>query len=131
MATFELSKTYNLDIKTTLISVLGSSYKLMKVKGILTADQAVKFSDIATMHEQLRTLDTSLPTSVANLTYILFEKVDGEQVVYPDIYFTKAAQVDAVNLKVEIAGCSTTDWVIVESALKELGYSNITISTYE
>ena len=131
MATFELSKTYDLTVRSTLQSVLGTSYKLMKVKGILTADQAVKFSDIATMHEQLRTLDTTMPTSTANLTYILFETMSGDKVVYPDIYFDNAVQVDAINLRVDIAGCSTADWNIVESALKELGYVNLTISKYE
>lgn len=128
MATFELSKTYNLEVKTALIPVLGSSYKLMKVKGILSADQAVKFSDIATMHEQLRSLDSTLSTSTANLTYILFETVNGDQVVYPDVYFETATQVDAVNIQVQIFGCSTADYSIIESAIKELGYSNITMS---
>lgn len=131
MATFELSKTYDLTVKSTLQSVLGTSYKLMKVKGILTADQAVKFSDIATMHEQLRTLDTDLPTSVANLTYILFETINKDQVVYPDIYFSDATVVESVNIRVDIPGRSTADWSIIESALKELGYTNITLSKYE
>lgn len=133
MATFELKKTYNFNMKNELVPILGDKFKLMKVKGLLTADQAVKYTDIATMHQQLKPLLTSLPTNTSDMSYVLFETHNSDQVVYALEYIdlTSITEVDGINIRINIANCSTQDLATLKTAILELGYSNVEVTTYE
>lgn len=133
MTSFELKKTYNFNMKNDLVPVLGDKFKLMKVKGILTADQAVKFTDIATMHQQLKPLLSSLPTSTSDMTYVLFETHNNDSVVYALEYIdlNSITEVDGINIRVNIANCSTQDLATIKTAILEMGYSNVEVTIYE
>lgn len=133
MANFELKKSYNFNIKSEAAGIIGEKYKLAKIKGIITSEEAVKYTDIATMHETLKPLITTLPDSVNDLSYVLFETQDGDQKVlaleYIDV--NTIVEVKSINLRAQILGVSTDDIAIIKSALSELGYANVTVTTFE
>lgn len=134
MATcFEIKKKYNFNMNTNLVSILGDRYTIMKVKGILTSDQAIRYTDITTMHQQVKPLLTSLPENTSDLTYILFETIDGEEVVYANEYIDSDSivETDKVNIRVDVANASTEDMNNIKTMLAEAGYSNISVSTFE
>lgn len=130
MANFKLNKTYKF---TTLVpAILGETYTNMKVKAILTASEAVKYRDIITLHNQLKTKITALPTSVDDYSgFILFVNSSGEQVLLADEYIDtySVVEIKSITIQLTIAGCDSTDVNIIRTRLLELGYSNMVIAT--
>ena len=59
---FSLNKIYN--FSTLMPSVLGTSFKSMKVKGVLTSQEAVKYRDIATLHATVLPMLSGLPKRI-------------------------------------------------------------------
>lgn len=124
---FELKKTYNFN---TLAGVmLGNSYTAVKVKGIMDSGQAVQYRDILTLHTNIRNIVPNMPKSVTDLTYVLFENTDGENVLlaYEYIDTSSIVEVKTIDLDVKIYDVTTEDVAIVRKALSELGY-NVNIS---
>ena len=130
---FELKKTYNFNILTEVAGLIGEKYKLMKVKGILTSDEAVKYTDIATQFETLKPQLPNIPNSVTDLSFVLFEDPNGEEIVLALEYIDTGtiSLVQAINIRVNILGVSTEDISLVQTKLKELGYTNFDVKTFE
>ena len=55
MANFQIKKRYNFTTKAP--AVLGGIYKNMLVEAIMSADEAVKYMDIMTLHDQIRAIE--------------------------------------------------------------------------
>lgn len=127
---FKLKHTYNFN--TLAPSILGEKYTLMKVKAILDASEAVKYTDISTLHTTLKPIITGLPEHVNDLTFVLFQNSDGEESVYAMEYIdsTTLEEVTAVNVRVEVMDITTSDLNIIKTKLLELGYANITLTTF-
>lgn len=128
---FELKKSYNF---TTLApTILGNEYKAMKVKAILTSDNALKFRDIATLHTTVKSVISNLPESITDLTYILFENQDKEELVLALEYINtdSVIEVQGVNIRINITNVTVDDISTLTLRLKELGYVHFTIGTYE
>ena len=127
---FSLIKIYN--FSTLMPSVLGTSFKSMKVKGVLTSQEAVKYRDIATLHATVLPMLSGLPKRIEQLSYILFENIDGEQLLlaYEYIDISSIVEVKTINIRVDIFDTNTEDINILRTRLVELGYKNIDISTF-
>lgn len=126
---FELKKSYDFNFKTELVTLLGDKMKNMKVVGILNADQAVKVSDIATIHTQVRPLDTTLPLNLNDLTFIMFETLDKTTAVYAYEYIdaNSITAVTTINIRIDVNNASTTDITLLQQTLSELGYVDFAI----
>lgn len=127
---FEIKKTYNFNFNNKLTHILGDKLKNMKVKAILTSDQAIKLSDIATTHAQVRLLDTdNIPENLSDMTFIMFETIDSETVVYAQEYINMSSleEVSSVNLRVNVRNVSSSDATLIKSTLSELGYNNFDV----
>lgn len=131
MMAFQLKKTYNFN--TLSAAILGAEYTNMKVKAIMTSDNAVKFRDIATLHASVKATIPNLPESISDLTYVLFEDTKQEVLVLPLEYIdtNSIQEVSSVNIRINISDCTTDDISTLRLRLKELGYINFTISTYQ
>ena len=128
---FSLNKIYN--FSTLMPSVLGTSFKSMKVKGVLTSQEAVKYRDIATLHATVLPMLSGLPKRIEQLSYIIFENIDGEQLLlaYEYIDISSIVEVKTVNIRVDILEANTDDILIIQERLKELGYSKFKIRTFD
>lgn len=131
MANFKLNKTYN--FRTLVPTVLGESYTMMKVKAMLTASEAVKYRDIITLHNQLKTKITALPSSVEDYSgFILFVNSSGENVLLADDYIDtySVVEVKSITIQIVIPDCDTTDVNVLRTSILELGYSKASITTH-
>lgn len=131
--TFQLKKKYNFSMLTEASMILGEKFSLMKVKSIMTSTEAVKYRDIATTHEILKPLIPNISPNLVDLTYILFENIDGEEVLFALEYIdtNTIVEVNQVNLRIEILNTSTDDIKVLSNTLKELGYTKYTIKNFE
>lgn len=126
---FEIKKTYNF---TTLVpSLLGGEYKNMQVVSLMTPDEAVKYQDILTLHEQVRTLIT-LNMSANECTYVKFKTLEGDTKIIALEYIEPDSikEVTTVNIRIELQRASTEDISIITARLKELGYVDFDVTTY-
>ena len=130
MATFNLHKVYNFN--TLAPAVLGTSFTNMKVKGIMSATEAMKYRDIYTLHNNLVNVITGLPQNVNDLTFILLTNIDGVDTVLALEYVdsTTIVLVTSTNIRIDINNTTTADLGILRTRLLELGYTNINITTY-
>ena len=128
--TFELRKRYNFSTKAP--AILGAEYRNVMVESIMTATEAVKYSDVLTLHEQIRTV-LNLDLEVANCTYIKFRTLDGETVILALEYINSdpIVEVKTVNIRVDVLEANTDDILIIQERLKELGYSKFKIRTFD
>ena len=129
---FELNKVYNY---TTLVpEILGGSYTSMKVKMIMTADQAVKLRDIHTIHKNLSSVIVGLPTDINDCTFILFEDNDEARtkhviaLEYLDEF--SIALVETNNVRIDVFDTDTNMVSVLRTRLTELGISNFKITTF-
>lgn len=122
---FKLNKLYN--FTTIAPEILGGSYTNMKVVGIVTSEEARKFRDIYTLHEQMkRSLDQDL--SVTDLTYIVFESGNRKEVFALEyIMLQSIVEVKKIKIVIEIPDANTEDIAILQEKLTELGYYNCKI----
>ena len=131
---FEIKKTYNF---TTLVpSLLGGEYKNMQVVSLMTPDEAVKYQDILTLHEQVRTLDEMLKAicvvSANDCTYVKFKTLEGDTKIIALEYIEPDSikEVTTVNIRIELQRATTEDISIITARLKELGYVDFDVTTY-
>ena len=128
---FELKKSYN--FSTLAPTLLGNNYTNMKVIAILTADNAIEYRDIATLHAQVKSTITGLPDSTTDLSYILFKNnITSEQLVLPLEYIEDSSIVETttLNIRIEVRNCTIDDVGTLRTRLEELGYSDFNITTY-
>ena len=126
---FEIKKTYNF---TTLVpSLLGGEYKNMQVVSLMTPDEAVKYQDILTLHEQVRTL-IALNMSANDCTYVKFKTLEGDTKIIALEYIEPDSikEVTTVNIRIELQRATTEDISIITARLKELGYVYFDVTTY-
>lgn len=125
----ELKKTYSYSIKNDLTPLLGEKYTLMKVKAILTAEEAVKHEDIYTAHNQALGFLKDLPKDIRELAFILFEKPNKDTFVIAYNYIDEntITAIDAMDIRIEVRQANTEDLDTLNSLLKEAGYFDFTI----
>ena len=124
----QLNKRYN--FITIAPAILGASFTNMKAISIMTYKEALKKADITTTHKQV---EKSLPQElrVTDLTYVLFEDMNGKELVMPLEYMVKDSLVPVTTLTilVELPDRNTEDIVTLSLALTELGFFNAKITT--
>ena len=124
----QLNKRYN--FITIAPAILGASFTNMKAISIMTYKEALKKADITTTHKQV---EKSLPQElrVTDLTYVLFENMNGKELVMPLEYMVKDSLVPVTTLTilVELPDRNTEDIATLSLALTELGFFNAKITT--
>ena len=124
----QLNKRYN--FITIAPAILGASFTNMKAISIMTYKEALKKADITTTHKQV---EKSLPQElrVTDLTYVLFEDMNGKELVMPLEYIVKDSLVPVTTLTilVELPDRNTEDIATLSLALTELGFFNAKITT--
>jgi len=128
--TFSINKVYNFD--TLAPAILGNDYQSMKVKAMMSSNEAIKYRDIYTLHNNLLPVITGLPQNLEDCVYILFENQDKEEMVlaleYIDPFTIK--EVITTNIRIEVFDTNTEDLSVLRSRLLELGYNDFKISTF-
>jgi len=127
---FRLKKVYN--FLTLAPHILGSRLTMMKVKSIMTSDNAIKFRDIYTLHAQLLNVIPGLPISAEDNMYVLFEDADKKEVLLAMEWIdsNSIVEVKGVNARIEISNLNTDDFNIIKQSLLELGHKNLVITTF-
>jgi len=127
---FKVNKTY--DFMTLAPSVLGASYVSMKVRSIMTAQDAMRYQEVYTTHNNLLSVITGLPVNIDDCTFILFENSDGEKTVLALEYIDQDSITLVVsrNIRVDIMSAKTEDIALIRTILVEHGYNDINISTF-
>lgn len=126
---FQIKKTYNFGYKVDLMALFGDKQTLVNVRGILTADEAVKYEDIYTKHQQVLGILKDLPLDVKELTYILFETNDKKQIVVAYEYIDESTilEVTSLNVRIDVRQCSSEDLTLIQKLLREAGYYDLTV----
>lgn len=125
---FSLHKRYN--FITIAPAILGGRYSNMRVISILNAQEANKYRDIYTLHEQVKaSLENNI--QVSDLTYIVFEDMAGTKLVLPNEYIVQDSiiLVDSIKILIEVPDANTEDLSILREKLKELGYIKCKLQT--
>lgn len=130
MAVFQINKVYNFN--TLAPDILGSRYEGFKVKSMMTAEEAMKYRDIYTLHQNLVPAITGLPINAGDCVFMLLESKDKETTILAIEYIDPASitLVETINIRVELLDVSTDDLAVVTSRFKELGYTNMVVSTF-
>ena len=127
MIAFELNQEYNL--YTIEPTILGNEYKSMKLLSIMNLAQAVVHSDIHTVYQQLISVGVTFTnTDLSTMTFLLFQSKDGDKIVLAKewIDLPNVIKVTTLNSIFTFTNISTDDKMVIEQALKELGYRNYT-----
>ena len=130
MPNFQIKKRYNFTTKAP--AVLGGIYKNMLVEAIMSADEAVKYMDIMTLHDQIRAIEPmNMDANVC--TYVKFKTLDGATKILAVEYINEdtIVEVKTVNIRVDILEANTDDILIIQERLKELGYGKFKIRTFD
>lgn len=127
---FVPKKSY--DFTTLAPTILGSNFKSMKVKGIMTSEEAVKYREIQTLHIKLKPVISALPNNVDDCTFVLFETTDKETLLLAFEYIDKLSiqEVTTTNIRIEIYDTGVDDLSVLRNRMLELGYTNIKITTF-
>ena len=129
MANFQIKKRYNFTTKAP--AVLGGIYKNMLVEAIMSAEEAVKYMDIMTLHDQIRAIEPmNMEANVC--TYVKFKTLDGATKILAVEYINEdtIVEVKTVNIRIELHRATTTDLLVIRDRLHELGYKEFEITTY-
>lgn len=121
-----LNNTYS--FSTIAPGVLGASYSNMKLIGMMTASEALKISDIYTIHSNVLSVANTktLPDSVNDCQFLKFSSPDGSDLVIAFEYLTNVTKVESKKLRITISNYTQTDWTLISETIRELGYENIT-----
>jgi len=127
---FTINKTY--DFVTLAPAILGANYTNMKVKGIVTLEEAIKHADVVTMHESVIPVIPGLPPTVNDLIFIIFVDANGHELVLADSYIdaTSIVATTVINLDIKISGVDSAMESILNLRLRELGIANFTITRF-
>ena len=98
----------------------------------MTSEEAVKYRDIQTLHMKLKPVVTALPDNVDDCTFVLFETTDKENLLLAYEYIDKLSieEVVTTNIRIELYDTAVGDLSVLRSRMLELGYTNITITTF-
>ena len=112
--------------------MLGEKYQVMRVRSIMDYDNALLKKDVTTEFQTLKPLIPSLPDNVRDLTFILFEDINGSDILFALEYINAATikEVSAIDIRVEIRGVSSENLNIIKTKLTEMGYSNLSINSF-
>ena len=124
---FQLNHKYN--FTTYAPTVLGGSWKLVKVKAIMGVDEASKYRDVRTVHQVLSTQIPSLP-DIESCTFILVENQDHETSVLAVEWIDPSSIVltDKVTIKVVLSDIDSSEIPMIRNHFLELGYTSINIT---
>lgn len=130
----DIKKTYNFN--TLASTILGASYKNMKVEMTMTAKQAVKVVeggvDIYTKHKTLRNTITGLPVNADDCTFLLLKNtITNEPLVIAIEYIdlNSVVEVNTVTAHFTVNNIDTQTVSIVSNMLKEIGITDFEITT--
>lgn len=111
-------------------AVLGNGYQNAQVLGILTADDAVKYNPVATIHADIfPSLPAGTKDDYTSYPYLRLKLDDGNQVAIGLPWIIDSSYVVNNTQKLTIVVASTTpdDQNRIKAALSALGIQNFTV----
>ena len=125
----EVYARYNFN--TIAPAILGGPYDRMKLVSICTAQEALKYTDVYTLHKQV---ERYLPNvNVEDLHYLVFQysTSDEKKVCIPLEYIPTESlvKVEGVKIFIEIPDAQMSDLALVQDALVAAGIHNATIKS--
>jgi len=125
---FQINNVYN--FATLAPTILGAQYNNLTVKGVLTIDDAMKYSDVLTTHESVKAVIPGLPATPSGMVFIRFVDTLGNSVVMSQDYIDPATVtlVTAVTINIQINNATTAMEPMLRMRLKELGINNFTLT---
>ena len=125
---FNINQSY--DFSTLAASLLGATYRNMKVIGIVGMDEAVKYADVVTKHLSAQAVIQGLPASPRDLTYVIFRDPNGNAMVMAQEYIdpNTVVMVSTINLRVDIYNVDSAMHAVINTRLRELGITDFTIT---
>ena len=127
---FDINTRYN--FSTYAPGILGGNYTNAKVLSIMNYVEAVKYTDVATIHTQVYpSLPPNTPKDYRDLTYVLFELENGRKVVFATIWIDATTVVVAgrMDIVIRVRSVTNQDVTKIRDALTTLGYLNVDITT--
>ncbi|MDQ6988434.1 MAG: hypothetical protein Q9M19_01030 [Mariprofundaceae bacterium] len=130
MHSMQINKSY--DFTTLAPALLGAVYTNMKVKGIVTMEEAVKYSDVVTLHESVKSIITGLPNTAHDLVFIILVDTDGQELVLAQDYIDSntIVMVTTTNLDIKIFNVDSSMEAIIKLRLRELGILSFKVETF-
>ena len=128
MTTLQINHYYELSVYVN--SVLGKSYKSVKLVSILDYNTALKFANVDLLHRQIYPyLPVGTSTDNKKYTYYLFD-MNGKQVVIAGEWMIPSSitEVVGVNYTLQLNGISPAQLSVVRDQLRLLGISYDLIS---
>lgn len=116
---------------TTLApAILGNIYTNMTAKSIMDVNEAMKYSDVITQHESVKSTIPNLAPTPNGYTFILFVDAFGNQLVIANEYIDQATiKVETlVNLQVDIPNAPASLQASLHQYLTDLGVPPFTIN---
>lgn len=123
-----LGNTYAFN--TINATILGDQYNNLKLLGIISIDEALKYSDVATIWQQLKSADNTLPNKDAKfITYYLFTNSDNKKIVMGREWIDEDTftAVTEVNTQITIFGIPTNMETLVVKAITDLVNNKIEV----
>lgn len=126
MTSLKVNSFYNLSTKAP--SILGATYKNLKVRSIMDAKTAIKYRDIVSVNNSISNVISGLSGDVNDLTFILFDN-DGTDLVLAIEWINEASieLIENAVLRITVETLSNNDSAIINSLLVGAGYKTFTI----
>ena len=122
----ELGKKYSFETINPMI--LGTGYNDMKLVSQMQAEHAIKFSDVVTITQQLKSVGALDPNvDYRHMTYFLFVSSNNKEVIMADRWIDADTinTIDKINATFKIFDITTDDKDYILHLLKEKGYDPI------
>ena len=127
--TWKLNNLYKFN--TIAPGVLGNSYANMKLKAMMSYDQAVKEADVLNIHNQIRNTvsNSNLPTSAKSCTFLKFASQDETTSIFALEYLSDVEEVTTQSLIITINNYTPSDYSAILTALNNIGYFDLSMET--
>lgn len=132
--TLKVNKTFTFNIKTELVTStqFKSTYQGVKLVSMLSASEAIKYTDVYTLHTHAKEVSasnttsgvSSLPTDANDCTFLLFKNSSDENLILAEEYIdlTTVALSSQSALRLYIPEVEDVDVDTIINFIKSLGY---------
>lgn len=130
MYAYTIGQTYNFN--TLAPAILGASFQNSKLVGMLSYDQAVKYTNIDQQAQIVYpALPQGTPTDPTSYIYLVFETSAQTTVVLANVWIneTTIAPSSSTTITVVIAGVTLADVQPIRNQLLQMGYTQLTMTT--
>ena len=140
MASFKVGKSFNFSPKISISgnTLFSTSYLGLTLEAMITASEASKYADVATIHKNVlaslteENIGNDIPANVSDCTFLLFNTPSDGKLVIAEEYINSNSITESSyrNATFVVAKMEDEDIDTVKSYIKSLGYG-VTVSLSE